>query len=106
MRETKFYINKCKLCLIYLEIPFFGLMFANNVYKGVKKDRKNNMNKPLNSINISSTMRGMEVQSTVLFPDSVEWSSLRSIAGRFNSAGKSAYSVKKVEGGYEVTRTR
>ena len=89
-----------------LEIPFFGLMFANKLYKGEKKDRKNNMNKPLNSINISGTMRLMEVRSTVMFPDSVEWSSLRSIAGRFNSAGKSAYSVKKVEGGYEVTRTK
>ena len=64
------------------------------------------MSKPRNNFKISSTMRGMEVQSTVLFPDSVEWSSLRSIAGRFNSAGQSAYSVKKVEGGYEVTRTR
>lgn len=106
MCETKICTNTYKLCLNCLEIPFFGLMFANNVYKGVKKDRKNNMNKPLNSINISSTMRGMDVQSTVLFPDSIEWSSLRSIAGRFNSAGKSAYSVKKVEGGYEVTRTR
>ena len=48
----------------------------------------------------------MQVNSTVMFPASIEWSSIRSIAGRFNSAGKSAYSVKKVEGGYEVTRTR
>jgi len=64
------------------------------------------MNKPRNSYNISGTMREMSVNSTVLFPASIEWSSIRSIAGRFNSAGKSAYSVKKVEGGYEVTRTR
>ena len=64
------------------------------------------MNKPRNSYNISGTKREMSVNSTVLFPASIEWSSIRSIAGRFNSAGKSAYSVKKVEGGYEVTRTR
>jgi hypothetical protein len=64
------------------------------------------MNKPRNSYKISGTMREMSVNSTVLFPASIEWSSIRSIAGRFNSAGQSAYSVKKVEGGYEVTRTR
>ena len=64
------------------------------------------MSKPRNNFKISSTMREMEVQSIVLFPDSIEWSTIRTIAGRFNSAGKSAYSVKKVEGGYEVTRTK
>ena len=64
------------------------------------------MNRPRNNFNISSTMREMEVNSTVRFPDSIEWSSIRSIAGRFNSAGASTFSVKKVEGGYEVTRTR
>lgn len=64
------------------------------------------MNRPRNSFNISSTMRQMELHSTVLFPASIEWSSIRSIAGRFNSAGQQTFSVKKVEGGYEVTRTR
>lgn len=64
------------------------------------------MNRPRNSFNISSTMREMKVNSTVMFPASIEWSSIRSIAGRFNSAGASTFSVKKVEGGYEVTRTK
>lgn len=64
------------------------------------------MSKPRNSFNISSTMRGMEVNATVMFPASIEWSSIRSIAGRFNSSGASTFSVKKVEGGYEVTRTK
>ena len=64
------------------------------------------MNRPRNSFNISSRMREMEVNTTVMFPASIEWSSIRSIAGRFNSAGASTFSVKKVEGGYEVTRTK
>jgi hypothetical protein len=46
------------------------------------------------------------VKESVIFPQSMEWSTIRTIAGRFNSAGQSAYSVKKIEGGYEVTRTR
>lgn len=64
------------------------------------------MNRPLSNISISGTLREMQVNSTVLFPASMEWSTIRSIAGRFNSAGKSAFSVRKVEAGYEVTRTK
>jgi hypothetical protein len=60
----------------------------------------------MENISITSELRKLAVLETVTFPPSVEWSTIRSIAGRFNSAGKSAYSVKKVEGGYEVTRTR
>ena len=64
------------------------------------------MNRPLSNISISGTLRQMQVNSTVMFPASIEWSSIRSIAGRFNSAGQSSFSVRKVEGGYEVTRTK
>lgn len=64
------------------------------------------MNRPLENINISKTLRHMDVNTMVLFPLSVDWASLRAIAGRFNGAGESAFSVKKVEGGYEVTRTK
>ena len=64
------------------------------------------MNRPISTISISGTLREMQVNSTVLFPASMEWSTIRTIAGRFNSAGASTYSVKKVEGGYEVTRTK
>lgn len=67
---------------------------------------KYNMKVTNRPLNISSTMRGMELHSTVFFPNTIEWSSIRSIAGRFNSAGASTFSVKKVEGGYEVTRTK
>ena len=48
----------------------------------------------------------MAVNSTVLFPADIKWSTIRTIAGMFNSAGKSAFSVRKVEAGYEVTRTK
>jgi len=64
------------------------------------------MNRPLENINISKTLRVMDVNTTVLFPLSVDWASLRAIAGKFNGIGNSTYSVKKVEGGYEVTRTK
>jgi hypothetical protein len=60
----------------------------------------------MENISITSELRKLDVNGSVVFPSSTEWSTIRSIAGRFNSAGKSAYSVKKVEGGYEVTRTR
>lgn len=64
------------------------------------------MNRPIEQINISSTLRQMAVNSTVLFPADIKWSTIRTIAGMFNSAGKSAFSVRKVETGYEVTRTK
>ena len=64
------------------------------------------MNTPLTNINISGTLKEMEVNSTVLFPTHMEWSTIRSIAGRFNSAGNIKFSVRKVEAGYEVTRTK
>ena len=60
----------------------------------------------MENISITGELRKLEVNESVVFSPSTEWSTIRSIAGRFNSAGKSAYSVKKVEGGYEVTRTR
>lgn len=81
-------------------------MFANNINKGVIFYREIQLKMSRNTYNISSTMREMEVNTTVLFPNTIEWSSIRSIAGRFNSAGASTFSVKKVEGGYEVTRTK
>ena len=64
------------------------------------------MDRPLENINISRTLQMMAVDSTVLFPSSVAWASLRAIAGKFNGKGASTYSVKKVAEGYEVTRTR
>lgn len=60
----------------------------------------------MENISITSELRKLSVKESVIFPQSMEWSTIRTIAGRFNSAGQSAYSVKKVEGGYEVTRTR
>jgi hypothetical protein len=60
----------------------------------------------MENISITSELRKLGVKESVIFPQSMEWSTIRTIAGRFNSAGQSAYSVKKVEGGYEVTRTR
>jgi hypothetical protein len=60
----------------------------------------------MENISITSELRKLGVKESVIFPQSMEWSTIRTIAGRFNSAGQSAYSVKKIEGGYEVTRTR
>ena len=60
----------------------------------------------MENISITIELRKLGVKESVIFPQSMEWSTIRTIAGRFNSAGQSAYSVKKVEGGYEVTRTR
>ena len=60
----------------------------------------------MENISITSELRKLSVKESVIFPQSMEWSTIRTIAGRFNSAGQTAYSVKKVEGGYEVTRTR
>ena len=60
----------------------------------------------MENISITSELRKLSVMESVIFPQSMEWSTIRTIAGRFNSAGQSAYSVKKVAEGYEVTRTR
>mgnify|MGYP007130616424 CR=1 FL=1 len=60
----------------------------------------------MENISITSELRKLSVKESVIFPQSMEWSTIRTIAGRFNSAGQSSYSVKKVAEGYEVTRTR
>lgn len=83
-----------------------ALCLQTSYTKVIEITEKCNMNRPLENINISGTLRQMEVNSTVIFPATIEWSTIRTIAGRFNSAGHSAYSVNKVEDGYKVTRTR
>jgi hypothetical protein len=83
------------------------VLCLHKVYTKVKENsEKSNMNRPIEQINVSSTLRQMKVNSTVLFPAEIKWSTIRTIAGMFKRAGQSAYSVKKIEGGYEVTRIR
>lgn len=60
----------------------------------------------MENISITSELRKLGVKESVIFPQSMEWSTIRTIAGRFNSTGASTYSVKKVAEGYEVTRTK
>lgn len=59
----------------------------------------------IQTINVSSTLRAMEVGADVTFPVEVNENTLRNACVRLKATQVGAWSVDKNSSGYKVTRT-